>query len=132
MLDIFLFYVVLSSIVSIILFLWFNTSAFQEYASWFNFNNFCKLTDYEDLTKDDKSLSYPDFLANYYSNHFFIRLVSCPNCLSLWLSALINIPLLLVVFTFYGVLTLLFYPFSVLITACFALFLYYSLVKMMK
>ena len=124
-------YLLLSSSVAMTLFLWFKTNAFVEYASLLVVHNLWKLADYEEITRDDKSLSYPEFLAQYHSN-FFVRLITCPNCLSVWLSSLINLVVFVILHFFFGFLIWLAFPASALATTYFALFLYYGLLKMMK
>lgn len=66
--------------VAAILIIWFETSAFVEYASLLKLNKLFKIDEYYKQEED-----YPLFLAINYNN-FATRLFSCPYCLSVWLS----------------------------------------------
>ena len=68
------------------LFILFNTTAVYEYFKFLPLpEKITKIKEYENERKYDFSLSYKMFwLTNYDS--FFIRLVTCPYCLSGWLS----------------------------------------------
>jgi hypothetical protein len=80
---------VLSSIclLTLILIVWFKTSAFVEYCELFKLSKYFKVDQYIDL-KDN--LTFPEFLKEYYNN-FLTRLLSCPICTAIWGAILISI-----------------------------------------
>ena len=73
--------IIISSMITLILLVWFKTNAFVEYARLFHISRFLKVEDYINSGSED---SFPDFLVEFY-NCFFTRLISCPICLSVWL-----------------------------------------------
>jgi hypothetical protein len=79
---------ILSSIclLTLILIVWFKTSAFVEYCELFKLSKYFKVDQYIDL-KDD--LTFPEFLKEYYNN-FLTRLLSCPICAAIWGAILIS------------------------------------------
>ena len=73
---------VASAIIVFILVIWNDTNAFVEYARVLLGVNF------EDYKKHEESgLLYVDYLELIYSNNFLVKLVCCPICLAVWLSA---------------------------------------------
>ena len=66
--------------------IWLRTDAFAEYMALLGVNWF-KLDEYRKLKTDGYSEDYVSFLYEYYQNHFFVRLVACPVCLSFWLGS---------------------------------------------
>lgn len=76
-------------LVTSILLIWFKTEAVLEYGSVIC-PNLLKINEYKTWHKENLELDYLDFLAVNY-NSFFIRLVSCPYCLSTWMSVLFSI-----------------------------------------
>ncbi len=79
---------ILSCIVSIILLTWFRTSAFVEYCKLFSLTWVYK--DYELRKKEDARLTYLLTLRQY-KNCFVIRLITCPICLSVWISIILSL-----------------------------------------
>jgi hypothetical protein len=69
--------------VALTLLVWFNTDAFIEYAELLRFTKFFYIKEYLRLREDDPSLTYRDFLQEYH-NCFFVRLITCPICTSVW------------------------------------------------
>lgn len=71
-----------------ILVLWFNTDAFIEYVKLFKLP-FFKVNQYM-LYKEEKdcSVDYHTYLLLKHNN-FFVRLITCPICLTFWLTLLI-------------------------------------------
>mgnify|MGYP007107586629 CR=1 FL=1 len=95
--------------ICLILLLWFNTNFWLEYCKLFHLNSISKYKEYEIKKHSDPLLSYHEFLKIYYNN-FFIRLVLCPICLSVWLSiisSVINNSFILI--PIYTILSLLLY-----------------------
>ncbi len=78
MIDIYLLFIIIA-----ILYVWFDTDAFTEYAALFRL----KFTKYEDFFKFRKerlaAIDYHSFLLMRHSN-FFTRLITCPLCLAVW------------------------------------------------
>lgn len=130
LIDVCLAFLLLGMVAAMILFIWFDTTAFVEYTSLFDCN-LAYVDEYKIATKDDPATSYPDYMNTWHSN-FLTRLLGCPKCLSVWISALINIPVFFVLQLTLIYLVWILFPISVLITSYFALFLYYNLVKLMK
>ena len=83
---------IISFIVTILI-LWFKTDAFIDYCKLFNvFTQTVKNFNYS------TSISFPQFLYVTYKNSmknrfklFLLKLVTCPLCLSLWLSVIFSI-----------------------------------------
>ena len=63
------------------LLVWFKTDAFVEYASLTKLSKYFKIEEYLGLKL---GISYLEYLLEYY-NCFFVRLITCPICLSIWL-----------------------------------------------
>lgn len=76
--------------IGMILLVWFKTDAFNEYCKVFGLDEKFHLDQYNQLLKDGGDLSYPEFLIEYYPS-FFTKLLSCPICLSMWLSIVMSI-----------------------------------------
>lgn len=68
----------------LILIIWFNTNAFEEYFKRLPYD-FFKLKSYSLAKTNDITLDYIHYLL-YNHNCFFVRLITCPICLNLWLS----------------------------------------------
>jgi len=69
-----------SSGITFILIIWFETNAFVEYARIFG----ARLEGYKKL--EGAGMPFVDWLAMKYDN-FLVRLITCPICLATWLSA---------------------------------------------
>jgi hypothetical protein len=72
-----------SSIVAMILLIWFRTEAFIEYCRVFKLEKFYK--EYDEKKKEDARLTYHGYLLQYHNN-FFTRLITCPICSSVWVA----------------------------------------------
>lgn len=79
-----------SFLVALVLLVWFETDAFNEYCKLFKLTNFFHLDEFNTTLKDGSTLSYPDFLREFHDS-FFTRLISCPICSSVWLSGLCSL-----------------------------------------
>ena len=66
------------------LILFFNTDAFVEYARILRLNRLFKIDKFDDAYKNDFELTYHQYLRINH-NCFFVRLITCPICLSFWL-----------------------------------------------
>ena len=73
--------------VAAILIIWFETTAFVEYASLLRLNKLFKIDEYYKQEEE-----YTLFLAINYNN-FFTRLLSCPYCIGFWMSIIFALTL---------------------------------------
>ena len=78
--------------IALALYVWLETDAFVEYFKFFRLErgflfSFFKVNEYEEyISKNlEEEITYPDFLS-YECGNFFTTLISCPICLSVWLS----------------------------------------------
>ena len=69
-------------IICFILIIWNDTNAFVEYARTFLG---VKFEDYK--IQESVGINYCDFLEIKYPDNFLVKLISCPICLTTWLSA---------------------------------------------
>ena len=81
-----------SSSIALVLYAWLETDAFVEYFKLFRLDrgllfSFLKVNEYEEyISKNlEEDMTYPDFLS-YECGNFLTTLISCPICLSVWLS----------------------------------------------
>jgi len=63
---------------------WFETEALVEYVKLFKLNWF-KVTKYLIAKESNFELTYHSYLLQYHKN-FFTKLITCPICLTTWLS----------------------------------------------
>lgn len=68
----------------------FRTEFWIEYCKLCNLNNISFYEDYELKKSNDVTLEYLDYLRQYH-NCFFIRLITCPICLTIWLGIMAGI-----------------------------------------
>ena len=66
------------------LIVWLNTNAFVEYLTIFRLERFFYVEQYNELQRQGYEGNYINFLREYYDS-FFVRLLSCPICLSFWI-----------------------------------------------
>ena len=78
-----------ASITALILLVWFLSEAFVEYATLIGGARFFKILDYKEKQKAQASLDYHGYLLENHSS-FFIRLITCPLCLSFWVSLIVT------------------------------------------
>ncbi len=78
------------SIISLILLVWFRTEAWLEYCRLFGLDCISFYKDFEVKQYNDVTLTYHIYLRRYH-NSFFVRLITCPICLSVWLALTITI-----------------------------------------
>jgi len=79
-----------SSIIALILLVWFRTDAWLEYTRLFHFNWLSFYKEFDAKYKNDVSLTYLHFLRRDH-NCFFVRLITCPICIAIWLGLIIAI-----------------------------------------
>lgn len=73
------------SIISLILLIWFRTEAWLEYTRLFRLNFLSFYKDYDQKRQKDITLNYQIYLRRYH-DCFFVRMITCPICLAVWLS----------------------------------------------
>ena len=73
---------------SYLLVVWLRTNAFVEYMQLCKLSRFFHIAEYSKLHSEGYGGNYVDFLAEYYSDKFAVRLLICPVCLSFWLGVL--------------------------------------------
>lgn len=78
-----------SSIITLMLTVWFKTEAWLEYARLFDCDSVSFYKDFDAKRYEDASLTYHIYLRRYH-NCFFTRLITCPICLSIWLGYIIG------------------------------------------
>jgi len=94
--------------IAVILLVWFRTDAFLEYTRMFRLNF---LSDYKGFAAkyhDDVSLTYLAFLRQYH-DCFFIRLITCPVCLTVWLGLIFGLLSWIVLIPIYIIFGLMLY-----------------------
>ena len=74
-----------ASAVAIVNMIWFDSTAFEEYAELFYADKFFKVKDFKEAQKNDLTLTYHNYLLLKHSS-FFTRLITCQLCLTVWLS----------------------------------------------
>jgi len=77
----------ITCVTTLAMLVWFKSDAFIEYARLVGGAKFFGIVEYEELRKENASLDYHGYLARNKDN-FFIRLIICPLCLSVWLTLL--------------------------------------------
>jgi len=89
--------------------IWFDSTAFEEYAVLFGVDSYLKVKDFKEAQKNDLTLDYHNYLLLNHDN-FFVRLITCQLCTTVWLSIIacvhigfIYFPLLAILsYTIYG------------------------------
>lgn len=79
-----------SAVVSVILLVWFRSDALAEYLEVLGLDIAFGVREYRKASSEvSYHMRYTDFLLLKY-NSFFIRLITCPLCLSVWISVIIS------------------------------------------
>jgi len=68
-----------------ILIIWFNTDSFIQYIKLFRLSKFTYIKEFEQELFENPDLKYLDF-AYFKEPSFSNKLISCPYCLSFWIS----------------------------------------------
>ena len=66
-----------------LLIVWFKTDVVVEYSKVFRISKWLNVDDFEEKKKNDFELTYHTYLRQYH-NSFWIRLITCPICISCW------------------------------------------------
>jgi len=82
---------IIALISSYFMLVWFRTNAFVEYMVLFRLSRFFHISEYEDIRKQGYDGNYVEFLFTYFNSNFIVRLLSCPICLSFWISMLLSV-----------------------------------------
>ena len=75
----------LSCVISTVMVIWFLTDAVYEYAKLLGFKTFFSVEGFEKQREIVFDMTYPEYLSMIYPS-FFYKLISCPYCLSFWLT----------------------------------------------
>lgn len=78
------------SLIALILLIWFRTDGVLEYCRVFKLDAISFYKDFDVKYKEDVSLTYLHYLRMYH-NCFFVRLITCPICLSTWIGILLGL-----------------------------------------
>jgi len=77
--------IIVISLIALILLIWFRTDAWLEYCRVFHLNFISFHKDYYAKKHEDATLTYLNYLRRDH-NCFFVRLITCPICLAVWLA----------------------------------------------
>ena len=104
-------------LITLILLIWFKTDAFITYTKLFRINKFFYINEWENFKNTkDCTVTYHQFLRIKRPDGFWVKLITCPICLSMWLSVTSSI--------FIGVI-------GIPIVCVSSLFLYFLITKLM-
>ena len=81
----------ITTFTALLLLVWFKSEALIEWGSLLGISKFLKTEEFQKMKFEElpNSLNYPTFLKIKYNN-FITKLISCPLCLSIWLSIFIS------------------------------------------
>lgn len=96
-------------LITTILIIWLKTEAWVEYTQLFKLNFLSNYKEYNKQKHEDFTLTYIKFLLKNYRHKFMIRLITCPLCLSLWLSIIAGIFTILIMIPVYFIFSLFIY-----------------------
>lgn len=103
-------------IITLFLLIFFKTDAFIVYSKLFKVNKFFYIDEWEKFKNEkDITTTYHQYLRIKYPNGFWVKLITCPICLCVWLC----LPILFIKF----------YLFPIICVS--SLFLYYLIIKLM-
>jgi hypothetical protein len=77
-------------LITLILLIFFRTDAWIEYCRLFHLNIISFYKDFDIKYKEDVSLTYITYLRRYH-DCFFVRLITCPICLAVWLGIIFSL-----------------------------------------
>lgn len=95
-----------SCLIALLLLIWFRTDGWLEYTKLLRLDFIAHYKDFEEKQETNITLTYHLYLRLYH-NCFFIRLITCPICLAVWLGiviALFTVPLQAPVYIIGGLL----------------------------
>ena len=94
--------------IALINLIWFDSSAFEEYAALIGGEKFFKVDKFKDMQEHDCLLTYHNYLLLKH-NSFFIRLITCQLCFTIWLSIIACLHIGFVHFPFLAILSYVIY-----------------------
>ncbi len=71
--------------IALALLIWFRTDAWLEYCRVLHLDFIAHYKDYDAKKHEDATLTYLNYLRREH-NSFFVRLITCPICLAVWLA----------------------------------------------
>jgi len=74
-------------LIALILLIWFRTDGYLEYCQILHLDCISFYKDYEAKKSEDVTLKYLHYLRRDH-NCFFVRLITCPICLAVWMAIL--------------------------------------------
>lgn len=100
----------LSTFFGVSIFLWLKTNTIIEYYNLFKIKGFKILDDYNNFNSGGYICSFIEYLLNHYKNRnsFFISLITCYKCLSVW-CGVFTLPIVGINFIFIIFLTIIIY-----------------------
>ena len=99
----------LSALITVILLVWFRSDALAEYLEVLGLDIAFGVREYRKASSEvSYHMRYTDFILLKY-NSFFVRLITCPLCLSVWISVIISAARGLELFPFLVVIPLTIY-----------------------
>lgn len=75
--------------ITLTMFLWFRSDALYEYYKTFHIRGIKCIDEYVEKSRDGYFSHLVEYLANNHHS-FWIKLITCPICLSVWLSAIFS------------------------------------------
>ena len=81
--------ILVSSLIALILAIWFKTDAWIEYTRLLHLNFLSFYKDFDVKQAEDASLTYHIYLRKFH-DCFFVRLITCPICLGIWLGLIVG------------------------------------------
>jgi len=84
----------LTSSITLIMLIWLNSDALTNWGSLFGLSKLLKIEEFHKQRLDmiirgmSMNLTYPNFLKEKYNYNFITQILSCPLCLSVWLSSI--------------------------------------------
>ena len=79
----------LISLITLVMLVWFNSDAFVEYAKLVGGAKSFGVTEFEKQQEKTATLDYHGYLLEN-KNSFFIKLITCPLCFSVWISIILT------------------------------------------
>lgn len=112
-------------ILAYLMLIWFETNAFIEYSFLIKLDKIFPLfKKYRIMEEAGSPLNFKEYLGQFYSRNFIVRLITCPICLATWLSIIASLILIILGYK-YAVILL--FPIAYI-----SLFLYEFIKKIMK
>ena len=79
-----------STFITVILLVWFRSNAFVEYLEFLRLDMAFDVRGYKKASSEGSYyMRYTDYLLLKH-NSFFVRLITCPLCLSVWISVIVS------------------------------------------